>query len=172
MNPFRSVLLVVLFCTSIGFSNGAALQSLGEAESNWPGINFQVIGIKRIPANRLLFSVILVATPKAPASGTYIGRKPTNPEDTGAPFSLSASTLTDEKTKQTFSVLKPEDGGQQYISGEIQAVLRPGQMEVMTVQFDVPPPLPESGGDGKQYVLLHLANAKAPIRLALPDVKP
>lgn len=143
---------------------------MGEADTNWPGIRFQVVGFKRIPTNRLLVSVALVATPKAPVGGTAIVGKleHTAEVEGGIPFSLSTSTLTDEKTSQKYTALKPEPSGQQYIPGEVQTLLRPGQMEIMTVQFEVPPPLPNAGHEEKQYVDVLLANAKAPIRLIIP----
>lgn len=149
----------------------AALTSMGEAETNWPGIKFQVVGFKRIPTNRLLVSVAVVATPKAPVAGTAIVGKPGNTAEAegGNSFSLSTSTMTDEKTSQKYAALKPDPNGQQYIPGETQTLLRPGQMEIMTVQFEVPPPLPNAGHEEKQYVDVLLANAKSAIKLTIPN---
>lgn len=147
-----------------------ALSSMGEADTNWPGIKFQVVGFKRILANRLLVSIALVATSKAPAGGTAIVGKAehTAEGEAGTPFSLSSSIMIDEKTSQKYAALKPDPNGQQYIPGEVQTLLRPGQMEIMTVQFEVPPPAPNADHEEKVYVDVLLANAKAPIRLVVP----
>ena len=54
-------------------------QTLGEVETNWPGIHYQITIIKRIPPGRLLVVIRVLATPQAPPGGTMLGFQPPIP---------------------------------------------------------------------------------------------
>ena len=42
---------------------------IAEGDSNWPGIIYQIIALKRIPPERLLVAIRVVATAQAPPPG-------------------------------------------------------------------------------------------------------
>src|SRR5262245_59322373 len=63
---------------------------LGEIDSVWPGIQVQLAKVERIPLNRLLVVVRLVATKQAPTKGTLIGNRPHIPDNTPKDELLSA----------------------------------------------------------------------------------
>lgn len=170
---------LVLLCSHQCEGAPKAIQVLGEADTNWPGIRYQVVGFKRIPNDRLLVSLLLFATEKAPVEGAFIGTRTAIPKDATkediengvygvAPFSLNSSVLIDEKSKQQYPALKPDSAGQQYRPSEVEATLRPGSFFPATVQFAVPPPPVDPDAAGKQTVFLQLANAKDPIKLTVP----
>ena len=49
--------------------------SFPEVETTWPGVRFQIFRIERNSMNRLVVAVRIVATDKAPPSGTFLGTK-------------------------------------------------------------------------------------------------
>ncbi len=53
----------------------ASRGSFPEVETKWPGVRFQVFRIERNSLNRLVVAVRIVATDKAPPSGTFLGTK-------------------------------------------------------------------------------------------------
>jgi hypothetical protein len=155
--------------------------SLGEVETNWPGIRYQLTRIERISSDRLLVVVRIVATQRAPASGTFIGIKAQVPanvpkEEVGSakyaprPFSLASSQMVGDQTGQRYPALPPIASGRQYIPGEILTTLRPGQAEVLTVQFAAPASLSSVGSSTpKQTASFLFPNAKGPIgRITIP----
>ncbi len=46
---------------------------LPEGETNWHGIHFQITYLARVPPDRLLVGICLIATSQAPPGGTLIG---------------------------------------------------------------------------------------------------
>ena len=152
-------------------------------ESKWPGVNLAIYDVQRIQDNRLLVSVRVIATVKAPRGGTVLGEKPEIPssatkEEIGTgrynakPFSLASSIMTDDQTLQKYPVLAPvAPPGKKYFPGELANGLLPGQAETMTIQFAAPPPPPPAEGKEppKQTVTILLTGAKGPIaRVPIP----
>jgi hypothetical protein len=150
--------------------------SLGEVDTTWPGIRFQLLKVERIPPDRLLAVIRIVATRQAPASGTLIGTKVSVPANVTtqdlisaryAPraFSLSASEMIHEQTARKFPALPPlASAGRSYVSGEILRTLLPGQAAILTVQFALPPGVASAEtGVPKQTASFLLPNAKGPI---------
>ena len=45
-------------------------------ETKWQGVNFAIYDVQRIQDNRLLVSVRVIATAKAPKEGIVLGEKP------------------------------------------------------------------------------------------------
>ncbi len=147
-----------------------------DVETTWPGIYFKLVKIERILDDRLLVVIRIVATPQAPATGTFIGVTPpipagTTPEELRSgryesrPFSLASSIMIDDLTSQKFPTLAPIfPAGKEYAPAEIYASLVPGRAEIVTLQFKVPPAaLNPQGRPEKHTVTLLLTNAKAPL---------
>ena len=158
---------------------GAA--GLPEVETTWPGVRFQLFRIERIPLNRLVVAVRIFASDKAPRSGTFLGTRTTIPananrEDIGMglydpkPFSLAGAAMIDEQSGQKYSVLPSiAPIGQRYLPSATLASLMPGQAEMLTIQFAVPPPPPAEQRPQKQTASFLFPNAKAPItRVPIP----
>jgi hypothetical protein len=176
-----------LFALSI-FAAGA--QSLRdkrishEVETTWPGVRFQLFRIERIPPNRLVVAVRIFATEKAPRSGTFLGtRTPipanANREDIGMglydpkPFSLAGAVMIDDQSGQRYSVLPSiAPVGQQFLPSATLASLMPGQAEMLTIQFAIPPSL--SGEDlQEQTVSFLFPEAKGAIaKVTIPPPAP
>jgi hypothetical protein len=145
-----------------------------EVETKWPGVRFQVFRIERNSLNRLVVAVRIVATDKAPPSGTFLGTKtpiPANasPADIGTgiydpkPFSLAASEMIDDETRQKYFVLPPiAPPGLTYLPGTIVKSLLPGEATLLTIQFAIPPS-PPGDENRKQTVSFLFPNAKGPI---------
>ena len=124
--------------------------NLGEVDTLWAGIRLQLLRLEQIPGSRLLAVIRIVATPQAPPSGTLIGTKIEIPAGVSKedrlsgrfaprPFSLATSEMIHEQTGRKFPALPPSaSAGRTYIPGEVLAMLRPGQAEVLTVQFAMP----------------------------------
>jgi hypothetical protein len=161
--------------------------NLGEAKMNLTGINCQITTIKRIPPNRLLVVVRLLATTETPPEGTLIGYTvtvpslskagPPTPHVDPTPFSLASSVMTDEKTKLTYPTLPPvAPPGKAYRPGVALGFLKPNQNLVLTLQFALPPPLPPDPATGvspQQTVSFMFTNAKGPItHVTLPPPAP
>ena len=170
---------IILVCPLCAIAQQPAKKSKFEVETTWPGIHFKFVRIERILDERLLIVVRIVATPKAPATGTFIGVKPlvppgATPEELRSgryeprPFSLASSVMIDDLTSQRFPALAPiSPPGKEYVPAEVFASLLPGRAEVLTLQFRAPPAPPLAVADNrapeKQTVSLLLTNAKAPI---------
>ena len=172
----RSLDLVILFA-GIALSGLHAQRheagTLGEVETMWPGIRYQLLKLERIPPDRLLVALRISATREASASGTLIGTKVSVPANISQlealsaryaprPLSLASSKMIDEQTGRQYPALPPMASAERkYIPGEILSTLFPGQSEVLTVQFSVPP----SGetASQKQSASLLFPNAKGPI---------
>lgn len=147
---------------------------LGEAETEWPGIRFQIFNVVAIPGNRLLIGVRVVASATAPKEGTLIGTKvpvpasatPTDIEQglyNPVAFSLESAVMIDEKTKKEYKAVAPQPG-ENYLSGPLLCSLRPLQAEAMAVQFTAPPiEYDEKGRPLKRTVSVILPKAKTPI---------
>ena len=165
------------------FLMGALLQARAEeggelgapVDTKWPGVRVQVSEIRRIPGDRLLFVMVLVATAKAPIS-TLLGFPtpvPVNlPKAYGVmnlppqPYSIAAATMTEEKTQQTYHTLVPDPKGLHYRKSSVLTTLSPGRGCYMTIQFQTPPPPPPPApGEPppKQYVSLLIPQAVGPI---------
>lgn len=178
MKPILFV-LVVLLCAAAAWAQPAPAM-LGEVDTEWPGIRFQIVKVTSIPGNRFFVGVRIVASAEAPKGGTLIGTEvPIPPGATPAdieqglynptPFSLDSAVLTDEKTKKKYPALTPQPG-ENYLSGPLLCSLRPLQAEAMGVQFTAPPvEYDEKGRPLKQVVSIVLPKAKAPINnIVLP----
>ena len=145
-----------------------------EVETTWPGVRFQLFRIERIPLNRLVVAVRIFATDKAPRSGTFLGtRTPipanANREDIGMglydpkPFSLAGAVMIDEQSGQKYPVLPSiAPVGKQYLPSATLASLMPGQAEMLTIQFAIPPSPPGDEAQ-KQTASFLFPEAKGPI---------
>jgi hypothetical protein len=174
-----STLLLFFFSMAVHAQDES--QALGEVETNWPGIHYQITIIKRIPPDRLLVVIRVLATPEAPPGGTMLGFQAPIPPNLNRnltsvqiaylypprPLSFANSIMTDEKTQQKYPSLPPvAPPGKGYRSCVTLAGLRPRQNVILTIQFAVPPPPPpdpSSGTPVKQTVSFLFPNAKAPI---------
>ena len=181
-NP-RNLIWVVCVCMVTMFSirevAAQAMAGKAEVETTWPGVRFQIFRIERIP-NRLVVAVRILATEKAPPTGTFLGVKTpipstASPEDVSMglydpkPFSLISSVMIDEQSGQRYPVLPSiAPPGRKYLPRTILASLMPGEAELLTIQFAAPP----SFGEGelqKQTASFLFPNAKAPItRVPIP----
>jgi hypothetical protein len=162
-------------------------RNLGEVLTTWPGIRYQVFLIERMPQDRLLVGVRLVATSQAPPLGTLIGVSvpiPANAtrEDllsgrySPRPLSLASSEMIDEATKQKYRPLPPVPlAGRSVPPSVTLSNLRPGQAEVLSLQFPAPPMrFSDDPGKSKQTVTFVLPSAKGlitnvPVPAPLPS---
>jgi hypothetical protein len=160
---------------------------IGEADTKWPGIHYQLYSVLRYPPGHLLIGVRLQATPQAPADGTLIGfAVPIPPnatkEDISAgryaprPLSLASSIMVDDVTQKSYSPVKAvPPPGKVFFPSEALDNLTPGQTVVLSVQFVVPPP-PPPGPDQtpvKQTLSFLFPNAKGSIsHVPLPPPNP
>lgn len=158
---------------------------LGDVKTIWPGIHFQVTVLKRIPPDRLLAVVQIVATPQTPPPGLELSvpnpnKPPPNMDPRTAallfppkPFSLESATMTDELSQQQYSTLPPvAPPGHSYRPGKVLDFLRPGDSVILTLQFPIPPPPPPPPGSTvppKQTVSFLFPKAQGPmIHIAVP----
>jgi hypothetical protein len=184
----RYLLIFILLLADFAHLNAEEKSDvLGEGDSNWPGIRYQITDIQRIPPDRLLVVVRILATAQASAAGTLIGfpvQIPPNANkyDVAAgyyhprPLSLASSVMVDDLTQQKFLVLPPvAPHGKKYRPGDVLDSLRPGGRDVLTIQFAVPPPPPppQAGQPPvKQTLSFLLTNAKELIRkIAIPPLE-
>jgi len=157
----------------------------GGVDTTWRGIRFQIYQVQRIPGDRLLVIVTILATPKAAPNGTLIGvmppgaslapgNGPVSAENQPRPFSVASAVMTDEATKQTYQAVPPIPGGQNYVPAEIFTTLRPNSSDMVTVQFPIPPPpQPVDGIVPQQKVSILLPNALGPItHIVIPPPTP
>lgn len=173
------LLLTILVAGMSPLSAAEPSSSLGEAETNWLGVNYQIIFFKRIPPERLLVGVRIVATSKAAPRGTLIGFPVPIPPNADKyaimagyyhplPLSLAASVMIEDLMQQKYPALAPvAPPGRIYRPGVVLDSLRPGQNLVLTVQFAVPPPPPPPPAGqppAKQTVSFVFPNAKGPIQ--------
>ncbi|XHR29477.1 MAG: hypothetical protein ACFUZC_02735 [Chthoniobacteraceae bacterium] len=156
---------------------------LGEVDSEWPGVKFQVTQIQWIDSEHLLVTVRLVVGPGA-ANPTLIGIE----SSTGAipksapsqevasgkydstPFSLKTAILYDEGTHQNYPALPGLPAKPFLGPNALLTTLRPGNWIQLAVQFPAPPPPPDDQKTiSEQKVTLVFPKAKGPIRhLILP----
>jgi len=138
-----------------------------------------MFAIQRIPPNRLVVGVRLLATAKAPPQGTLLGIPvpiPPNADKQAIqagiyhprPLSFASSVMTDELTKQTYPALHPiSPPGRKYIPSAVLSTLRPRGNAIFTLQFAAPPPppppSPSAPGPVKQTLSFLFTNAKGPI---------
>lgn len=153
--------------------------NLGAVETLWPGVRFQLLKLERIPKSRLLATVRIFATSHSPGSGTLIGTKAATPDHVSkedllsarfAPrsFSLEAAEMVHEQTGRKYPTLVPEGSGRSYAGSEVLTTLLPGQAEVLTIQFALPP----EANSEKQTASFLLPNAKGPItRVLIPPLE-
>ena len=156
-----------------------AFKMIGEAETNWPGIHYQLFLMQRMEPDRLVVGVRLLAMPNAPATGTLIGWPVPIPPDakneairsglySPHPFSLVSSVMTDNVTKEKFPTLDPiSPPGRKWFPSQVLAILKPGKTLLFTVQFKIPPPPPtptEGQPPAKQTVSFLFTNAKSEIK--------
>ena len=163
--------------------------SFPEGKTNWPGIHFQIMYLARVPPNRLLVGVRLIATSQAPPGGTLVGTPVpitpnADPRNVTAgfyhpqPFDMNSSVMTDELTQQSYPVVPTiAPPGRGYRPAIILATLFPGGgSSNMTLQFVVPPPPPPPPAGQppvKQTLSFLFTNAKAAItHVPLPPPAP
>ena len=176
----RQVLILLIVILSVGSlplqAQKEGTRNLGEVETTWPGIRYQIFRIERMPPGRLLVGVRIVATPHAPPSGTLIGVSVPIPANAAKedllsgrysprPLSLGASEMIDEATEHKYQPLPPITlAGRASLPSVTLCTLRPGQAEVLSLQFAAPPvrPSPDQGTN-KQTVSFVFPNAKGPI---------
>lgn len=157
---------------------------LGEVDSEWPGVKFQVTQIQRIDAGHLLVTVRLVVGPDA-ANPTFIGiespagaiPKNATPQEAASgkydptPFSLKTAILYDEGTHQSYTAL-PELPSKPFLGpNALLTTLRPGNWVQLAVQFSAPPPPPtdDQKPTPELKATILFPKAKGPIKhLALP----
>ncbi len=156
---------------------GAEKMPPPEIAAEWPGVRFSVFRVERIPGDRLLVAVRIIASAGAPRQGTLLGTMPDVPAGVSAddlssgrydpkPYSLAASVMTDDATGRKYPALPPDPAGKSYIPGEVLATLMPGNAEVLTVQFAAPPPPLDENGvplKTKQTISIQFPNAKGPV---------
>ena len=161
----------LVFTASLRAEESRDRASNFEVDTKWPGILFSISGLERIQDNRLLISVRVVATPKAPRSGTFLGTMSAERDIYGSPsylrpFSLDSAVMTDDRTQERYPALPPvAPPGVAYFPGELLNNLFPGQGKTLTVQFAAPPRQPgaSEGRSSKQTVTFLLPGAKRPI---------
>ena len=186
MKSFPVALTLILSCLTLLAQDNAS-QKL-EVESNWPGIHFQIAYLQRIPPDRLLVGVILIATASAPPGGTLIGTPqviPANadPHDVAAgyyrptPFTMTSSVMIDDISQTQYSPQDPiAPPGRKYRPAILLVTLLPGQSSMMTLQFLVPPPPPPPAPGQppvKQTLSFLFTNAKGVInKVPLPPPVP
>ena len=145
-----------------------------EVETTWPGVRFQLFRIERIPFDRLVVAVRIFATDKAPRSGTFLGTRtpiPANAKsediDIGLydpkPFSLAGAVMIDDQSGQKYPVLPSiAPVGKRFLPNATLASLMPGQAEMLTIQFAIPP-LPSGDELQKQTASFLFPEAKGAI---------
>jgi len=171
------IALLLLFALPTAVYAQPANAVIAEGDSNWPGVIYQIIALKRIPPERLLIAIRVVATAQAPPQGTAIGVPVPIPPNADKyaiksgiyhprPLSFASSVMTDELTKQTFPALHTiSPPGHKYISSSILSTLMPGGATVLVLQFAIPPPPPpdQLAAGHKQTLSFLFTNAKGPI---------
>lgn len=123
-----------------------------EMRTQWPGITFRIVEIRRILQNRLLVIVAIKANKDAPARGIFLGTPVEAPPHTlpenlilyqSKPFSLMGSAMTDELTGVQYPSLPPiAPPNMAYFPASTLQTFRPGLRDILSIQFDTPPPPP------------------------------
>ena len=182
-----ALLIVILSVGSLPLqAQKREARNLGEVETTWPGIRYQIFRIERMPQDRLLVGVRIVATPQAPPSGTLIGVSVPIPANATRedllsgryaprPLSLASSEMIDEETEQKYRPLPPVTlAGRPLLPSVTLSSLRPGQAEVLSLQFAVPAVRPSPDQEtSKQTVSFVFPNAKGPItKVPVPAPSP
>lgn len=174
--------LLWLAFSASGFAETGKL--LGEVDSEWPGVKFQVTQIQRIDPGHLLVTVRIVVGPDA-ANPTFIGiespagpiPKNATPQEAASgkydptPFSLKTAILYDEGTHQNYTALSELPTKPFLGPNALLTTLRPGNWVQLAVQFPAPPP-PTTDAQKttpEQKATLLFPKAKGPIKhLTLP----
>ena len=169
-------LLGLLFGFSAAMAQSLASHTvLGDTESEWPGIHYQMLELKRLPPNRLLILLQLIALTGTPPNGTSI----IGPMGGGAggikiplPFSFDSSTMTDNLSGVSYPVLPSvAPRGRAYRGSQIRATLLLGQRIWLNLQFACPPPPPpppEGQPPKKQILSFVFPKGDKPIQIELP----
>ncbi len=179
------LIVALLFLALCPVRAQGELKVIGEADSKWPGIRYQLYSMVRFPPDHLLLGVRLVATSQAPSGGTLIGFPVSIPpnatkEDISAgkyaprPLSLMSSIMIDDATQKSYSpVTGAPPPGRIFYPSEIVETLLPGQALVLSVQFVVPPmPEPDQPAT-KQTVSFIFTDAKGSIKnVPVPPLMP
>ena len=139
--PLRKLVIclgIIVTCPLCAIAQQPAKKSTFEVQTTWPGIHFELVKIERILDERLLVVVLISATSKAPAKGTFIGIEPAIPANAtveerrsgrynARPFSLASSVMIDDQTSQKFPALAPvAPPGKEYASAQVFATFVPG----------------------------------------------
>ena len=123
-----------------------------QAETDWTGIDYQLVRLERIEPNRLLALIRIFGTSKTPPEGvllgTYVPIPPgTKPEDMmkfaamSRGVSLFPTVMTDDLSQTQYPALRPlQRWG--YLAPVILQRLFSGRSELCHLQFAVPPPPP------------------------------
>jgi hypothetical protein len=148
---------------------------LGDTASEWPGVHYQLLELKRIPPNRLLILLQVIPSAGTPARGVDI----IGPMVTVAggislplPFSFDSSTMTETPSGISYPVLPSiAPPGRAYRASKIRATLAPGGKIWVNLQFACPPPPPPPAPGvppPKQMLSFVFPKGKTPIKLELP----
>ena len=128
-----------------------------QAPTEWPGVYFQLTDIERLTPTRLVLMVWIQATAATPASGIFLGTPPEIPgglpppdkrkddiqKYLAKPFLMTGATMKDEVSGTDYPVLPTyEPPGIACRPSQAIGPLLPGQMQVVSIQFAVPPPPP------------------------------
>ena len=184
---FLSGFLAMIFAACGVQAQPALRGGLGgslEVETKWPGVRLQLFRIERSnPLNRLIVAVRVLATEQAPRSGTFLGTRTTMPANATReqvamglydpkPFSLADSEMTEDQTGRKYSALPPiAPPGKKYPPSTILKSLLPGQSEILTIQFAIPP-LTSGDEPRKQTATFVFPSAKASIaNVPIPSVE-
>jgi len=182
----KYLLILVGLALSLLPLNAQTNTLIAQVETNWPGIYFQLTYIGRLPPDRLLVGVRLLATEKASPGGTLIGTNISippnaNPSDVAAgyyhplPFTMDSSVMTDELTHQNYQVLPSiAPPGKKYRPAVLLETLLPGRSSNLVLQFKIPPPpLAPNRPPVKQTLSFLFTNAKGAImHIPLPPAGP
>ena len=177
------LLFLVFLCATPLLALGA--KPLGETETTWPGVVYEVTEIQRVKGNYLLVTVRLSVGASAenptfigvPPAGGWKKRADLTPEELAggkydpSPLSLTNATLVDQITKTAYKALPTLPAAPFVGPNTVMTTLRPGGWLQLAVLFPAPPPPPDDGS-GKapaQKVTLQFPNAKLPVQdLTLP----
>ena len=72
-NPIWIVCVCVVAVFSVCDVPAQSVPGRAEVETAWPGVRFEIFRVERIPSNRLVVAVRVLATEKAPPTGTFLG---------------------------------------------------------------------------------------------------
>jgi hypothetical protein len=154
--------------------------TLGDIATDWPGIHYQMLRLKRIPPNRLLVVLYVVGLEGTPPGGVYIkgpdetvpGVKPGQTATRTGFFSFDPSVMTDLLTNVAYPVLPSiAPPGKVYRSSRVIFIIQPGRGNLVDMQFACPPPPPPPAPGQpppKQFLSFVFPKGKTAMKVELP----